>query len=111
MKKQNVFVVDETGQRYVKVSFVMHPLIALCDGLTQTFWGKGKSQRSYLTVEDALDWLRREMKDYKSERNLLLEAILVQYAETPIDKPFSFNKEKSGLTKDQIKKALNTLTY
>lgn len=62
--------VVETGKHYVRVEYIMHPLIAMVCGLPVYFLGKGKKERAYLSFDDAEAWLEEEYKRGGDELHL-----------------------------------------
>ncbi len=57
-----IFAVDQDSKGlYVKLRWSgISPLVAMIDGLSLTFFGKGKT--AYLSVETVLDWFKNELR-------------------------------------------------
>ena len=60
-RKQTPYAISKDGGGlFVKVSAVMHPMCALIDGLTLTYFGRGRT--AYLTIDQAIEWCENEAK-------------------------------------------------
>ncbi len=64
-KSKTFFAVNDDGKLFVKLAAVMHPLCAMTDGLSLTFFGKGKT--AYLDIDTAIDWCRKEGKAHSAD--------------------------------------------
>jgi hypothetical protein len=61
-KPRTVFAVDADGKRlFVRLEAVMHPWVALCDGLPVTFFGREKT--AYLGIDTAIAWAETECRE------------------------------------------------
>jgi hypothetical protein len=80
-KKRSLFAEDRNGVRYVELLAIMTPLVALIDGLPVTFFGK--SNRSYLTLDQAIDWCRKEMEHHDREKYTKIIAVLERAKTAP----------------------------
>lgn len=73
-KVKYVFATSKEGNLYVKVAAIMTPLCAMLDGLSLTFFGKGKTP--YLAIDTAIDWVSKEMKEHSREKyTVILNAL------------------------------------
>ncbi len=63
--KKTPFVGLEDGRLFVELAAVMHPLIAVSDGLSVTFMGRNKTP--YISIDDAIDWCKKEMNSHNKE--------------------------------------------
>ncbi len=72
--KSTPFATSLDGRLFVKVKAVMHPLCALCDGLSLTFFGKGKT--AYLDIDTAIEWCKKEMTHHSREKYELIIAVM-----------------------------------
>lgn len=68
MKKKLKPLVVNNGTPYVRLDCVMHPLVALADGVPHTFIAGEK--KSFLKLTDALDWLSKEIKIFIEKREV-----------------------------------------
>jgi hypothetical protein len=61
-KPKTVFAVDVDRKRlYVRLGVVMNPLVALCDGIPVTFFGK--ETVAYLDIDVAIAWAEKECRE------------------------------------------------
>lgn len=58
-KQSTPFVVAPDGERLVELRAVMHPLVAVVDGLTLSFFPGDK--KAYLRIETAIEWVEKEL--------------------------------------------------
>ena len=89
--------IDQDGQRYVAVSALMHPIVAMADGLSLTRFSR--SERLYLSIDSAIGWIDKEIASAPSDRAVDLRKsreVLVAYRDAPEDVltggSFRFNK-------------------
>jgi hypothetical protein len=55
-----LIALTDDGRLFVKLDTLMDPMVAMCDGLSLTFFGRGKT--AYLNVDDAIAWCEKELK-------------------------------------------------
>lgn len=55
------------GTLYVDVKYLMHPLVAMIDGLPLTFFGDDR-KRPYLAIDRAIAWCQAEMRIHSREK-------------------------------------------
>ena len=61
-KKKALLAETNDGKLYVQLYAVMHPMVAMCDGIDMTFFGKGKRMGPpYMLIEDAIAWTKKEL--------------------------------------------------
>lgn len=81
-KDQTPFVIhDDTGERFVELAAVMHPLCAFADGLSITTF-KGE-KTLYLQIDVAIDWVEKEMQHHSREKYETMLAVLKKFKAQP----------------------------
>lgn len=62
-KRRAVYAIDKDGNNlYVELKYSgLHPLVAMCDGVPLTFFGKEK--KAYLKVVEAISWHEKELRE------------------------------------------------
>ncbi len=94
-KKSTPFAMDSNDRLFVKLKSLMHPMCALVDGLSITFFGKEKT--AYLEIDRAIEWCHNEIK-YSSDKKrfeLILQALESAKLKTASVK-FIENKDGKG---------------
>lgn len=61
-KKRTPLATDANGNLFVELAAIMHPMVAINDGLTLAFFGK--EHKAYLAVDDAIAWCKKEMERF-----------------------------------------------
>ena len=60
-KKKRTILAEHEGKLYIEAKYAgMHFLCLLVDGISLTFFGK--SDRAYLTIDQAIEWHQKEIK-------------------------------------------------
>ncbi len=65
-KKPAIFATDRENRLYVLLEAVMHPMVAMCDGISIVRFGDEKLL--YLKIDDAIEWCRKEAKAHSREK-------------------------------------------
>lgn len=73
-KKSTPFATDKNGKLYVECRAVMSPMIPFIDGISVTFFGKGK--KVYLDIDTAIDWCRKEMQYHSKAKYETMIAVM-----------------------------------
>lgn len=76
-KKWTPFAIGKDDRLYVEAMAVMSPLIPLIDGLELMFFGREK--RAYLTLEDAMEWCRKEREHHSREKYDTMLAVMEKF--------------------------------
>lgn len=69
-RKPKTIFAECNGTLYVRLEAVMPFIVALCDGVSMTFFGKKKTDKPYLAIDQAIQWLERETKSYPHDKSL-----------------------------------------
>ncbi len=75
--KKTPFARDYEGRKYVEANSLMAPLVSIIDGLT--LHSLGREKRYYLSIEDAIDWVEREMQSRDRDTFEKVLAVLVRF--------------------------------
>lgn len=68
---------EPSGERFVHVAAIMHPMIPLVDGLPVTTF-KG-DKKTYLALDVAIRWVEEEMRHHSGEKYEQILAVLRRF--------------------------------
>lgn len=75
-RKRSIFVLTAEGKLLVELRAVMHPICALVDGLPITFFRGGRNKRTYLEIDRAIDWCKKEMQHHDETKYEKMIAVM-----------------------------------
>lgn len=79
-RRKLVITWDENGAQYIRVKDSgIHPLFAMCDGLTLVLFGKEKEP--HMRLADALEWHRNELPHTYGKERELTERVIARMTE------------------------------
>ena len=90
-KPPTIFADTADGRLYVRVDAVMHPMVAMADGIQITTFGDDKHRVWWMAVDAAIEWCRREAASHSADEYALkikvLEKAKAQAAEEQGSQP------------------------